>query len=159
MPLTSSNGKAVAPFSLDDYTVIRAWQDKEGYYYLDLTDPARDLSYRVGVNEKMTDSRFVSLVEQILRQSADWKVTPSLSAGMWGAIRRSLLRKAGYETLDDRTLYIIPDQKCKFCQGYGLVYDTVPYGSGSASLPSLCNCIEAQIPADCDDWEVEIVGI
>ncbi len=32
-------------------------------------------------------------------------------------------------------------KNCKFCHGDGTFYDTVPYGSTTAQLPSDCECI------------------
>ena len=52
---------------------------------------------------------------------------------------------------------IKPVPGCKYCHGSGEVYDIVPYGSTVAYLPSICICVEDQIPDDFDDDEyVEI---
>ena len=43
---------------------------------------------------------------------------------------------------------IQPDPNCEYCHGTGEVWDTVDYGSTTASFLSLCSCIEEQIPED-----------
>ena len=43
---------------------------------------------------------------------------------------------------------IKPKPDCEFCYGDGMVYDSVPYGSTSALLPSFCECVEAQANED-----------
>jgi hypothetical protein len=51
---------------------------------------------------------------------------------------------------------------CRECYGTGTVYDWVPYGIGSITMPSQCDCVVASCPccnnpdttcikADCDD--------
>ena len=54
---------------------------------------------------------------------------------------------------------VTANPNCKYCHGSGTVYDTVPYGSTTASLPSNCNCVEEQLPEEFDDQvdEVEVV--
>lgn len=54
------------------------------------------------------------------------------------------------------TLKIKPDPACKACRGEGVVYDSVPYGMGSTSMESLCDCVLEQIPEGDEDGEVEI---
>ena len=58
------------------------------------------------------------------------------------------------------TLRISALASCPYCHGEGYVYDRVPmpFGSGDCSMPSLCGCIEEQIPEDTPD-EVEILVI
>lgn len=46
---------------------------------------------------------------------------------------------------------IVPPPDCRWCQGTGLVYDSVPYGSGGAMLPSFCGCVEEQADEDTDE--------
>lgn len=48
---------------------------------------------------------------------------------------------------------IQPDPNCKYCNGTGEVWDVVDYGSTTASFPSLCSCVEDQIP---EEWDGEI---
>mgnify|MGYP001559827448 FL=1 len=50
---------------------------------------------------------------------------------------------------------------CKFCHGSGTVYDTVPYGSTTAQMPSDCDCVKQQLPEEFDYLvdEVEIVEV
>ena len=43
---------------------------------------------------------------------------------------------------------IKPKPDCEFCHGDGEVFDSVPYGSTSTLLPSLCECVEAQANED-----------
>lgn len=51
---------------------------------------------------------------------------------------------------------IKPKPGCKYCHGTGDVYDAVPYGSTTAWLPSLCDCVCDQIPEDFDDRHDDI---
>ena len=57
------------------------------------------------------------------------------------------------------TYKITPNPNCPFCHGTGTVYDNVPYGSTTASMPGDCNCVDEQLPEefDCQFDEVEIV--
>ena len=60
------------------------------------------------------------------------------------------------------TIYkITPNPNCSFCHGSGTVYDIVPYGSTTASMPSNCVCIDEQLPEDFDCMfdEIEIVQL
>ena len=45
---------------------------------------------------------------------------------------------------------ITPDPNCEFCNGDGVVYDSVPYGSTSVSMESYCGCVEEQANEDDD---------
>jgi hypothetical protein len=49
---------------------------------------------------------------------------------------------------------------CKFCGGEGWVVDWVPmpFGPGNCQMPSMCGCVEEQIPEDLPD-EVMIVVV
>ena len=49
---------------------------------------------------------------------------------------------------------IYPKQDCPHCHGNGEVFDIVPYGSTTAMMPSLCECVEAQADEDVDDIEL-----
>lgn len=53
---------------------------------------------------------------------------------------------------------IKPDPNCKSCRGTGEVNDfvPVPFGVGNCAMPSLCSCIEEQIPEGYEDEEIEI---
>lgn len=44
------------------------------------------------------------------------------------------------------TVTIKPDPNCLACHGRGEFYDTVPYGSTTASMPSFCDCVLMQLP-------------
>lgn len=46
---------------------------------------------------------------------------------------------------------ITPKLDCRYCHGTGEVYDSVPYGSGGAMLPSFCGCVEEQADEDTDE--------
>lgn len=50
---------------------------------------------------------------------------------------------------------IKPDPDCEYCHGTGEVLDWVDYGSTVVSMPSLCSCVEEQIPEDFDG-EIEL---
>lgn len=50
--------------------------------------------------------------------------------------------------------FVKPDPDCKLCHGNGEVFDTVDYGSSTASLPSFCDCVEMQAIEDVDDIEL-----
>lgn len=50
---------------------------------------------------------------------------------------------------------IRPDSNCKYCHGTGIVYDSVDYGSTTASLPSFCDCVENQVLEDTDEIVLE----
>jgi len=54
---------------------------------------------------------------------------------------------------------ITPKPDCPDCNGTGEIYDyvPVPFGVGNCAMPSLCWCIEEQIPEDYEDEEIEIV--
>jgi hypothetical protein len=43
-----------------------------------------------------------------------------------------------------KTQTITPDPNCEFCQGEGMVYDSVTYGSANWGMPSFCECVENQ---------------
>jgi len=49
--------------------------------------------------------------------------------------------------------YIKPDPDCEFCTD-GWVFDSVPYGMGNVSMPSICGCVEEQADEDTDDIEI-----
>ena len=55
---------------------------------------------------------------------------------------------------------VTPNPGCKHCRGSGTVYDTVPYGSTTAQMPSDCSCIEEQLPEEFDEMvdEIEIIS-
>lgn len=55
------------------------------------------------------------------------------------------------------TLLIRPNPQCKQCHGEGEVFDSVPYGSTIAYLPSFCHCVEEQIEEGQEDCEIELV--
>lgn len=46
----------------------------------------------------------------------------------------------------DEKIEIKADPNCPECRGEGFVYDVVDYGSTTARMESLCDCIEAQVP-------------
>jgi len=46
---------------------------------------------------------------------------------------------------------IKPDPNCAMCKGTGEVFDWVDYGSTQVKLPSLCDCVQDQIPDDFDE--------
>lgn len=55
---------------------------------------------------------------------------------------------------------ITPLADCRYCHGSGIVYDIVPYGSTTASMPSDCGCIWEQVPYFNDDEDdIEIVQL
>lgn len=57
------------------------------------------------------------------------------------------------------TLRITAKADCGACHGEGTVYDTVDWWGASASMPSICGCIEEQIPEDApDDVSVTVVA-
>lgn len=58
------------------------------------------------------------------------------------------------------SLHITAKADCLCCYGEGYVYDLVPvpFGSGNCPMPSLCSCVEEQIPEEADD-EVLIVVV
>ncbi len=51
---------------------------------------------------------------------------------------------------------IAADPNCKACYGSGTVYDTVPYGSTTAQMPSTCSCVEEQLPEGFNDMVDEV---
>ena len=52
---------------------------------------------------------------------------------------------------------IKPNPNCSNCYGLGEVFDRVDYGSTTVSMPSLCGCVEEQIPEDLSmDEEIEL---
>ena len=52
--------------------------------------------------------------------------------------------------------FVKPDPDCKLCRGTGEVFDSVDYGSTTASLPSFCDCVEMQV-ADYEDIDIVLV--
>jgi len=57
--------------------------------------------------------------------------------------------------MPERKLYVIPDHDCKLCHGEGVVYDTVDYGSTTAQMPEMCDCVAKQIPEEYDGLQLE----
>jgi len=37
-------------------------------------------------------------------------------------------------------IVVYPNPDCALCHGTGTVYDSVPWGNGSTSMPSTCEC-------------------
>lgn len=57
------------------------------------------------------------------------------------------------------TLSITAKADCGACHGTGEVYDSVDWWGATVSMPSLCGCIEEQIPEDTpDDVSVRVVA-
>lgn len=54
-------------------------------------------------------------------------------------------------------LKIKPDPNCKSCHGEGEAFDIVDYGSTTASMPTLCDCVVEQVPEGREDLEIELV--
>ncbi len=55
------------------------------------------------------------------------------------------------KTKPRKVQHITPKSDCPDCFGTGEVYDTVPYGSTTAQLPSFCSCVEEQADEDTDE--------
>lgn len=57
-------------------------------------------------------------------------------------------------------LHITARADCTCCHGEGYAYDLVPmpFGPGNCSMPSLCGCVEDQIPDEAND-EVQIIVV
>jgi len=57
------------------------------------------------------------------------------------------------------TYKITANEDCHYCHGSGTVYDSVPYGSTTADMPSTCGCVEEQVPEEFNDFtdEIEVI--
>ena len=55
-----------------------------------------------------------------------------------------------------KTIGIKPKKDCKACHGTGIVSDSVPWGSTTASLDSYCDCVLEQVEDDAQ--EIELVA-
>ena len=60
------------------------------------------------------------------------------------------------EALSTKTQKIKPYPECSFCHGNGEVFDIVPYGSTTTSIPSFCECVECQTDEDTDEIELDL---
>ena len=56
---------------------------------------------------------------------------------------------------EPRKLVLRPSESCSYCHGSGTVYDTVPWGSTTAQMPSTCECVHDSAPADATDEEMD----
>jgi len=95
MPLTPSNGKGVP--DLGQYTVLNAYRDTEGNYWLDCKNPALDVYESIQVTPAYLKGLYNRDQMEgegpgVLVSSGDWRVGLSLSIrGIWKAIRFEVL--------------------------------------------------------------------